>query len=114
VAEFDVYPTCPRAFPHWMWDVACGPLEVAWDGGGERVPWFERSTVTVPDDIDSVRFTFVAANQPFARSPKVRVSEVRDRLVLYRASNVPLFFRPRIQDVERARAVPGRWSAWNQ
>lgn len=112
MAEFDLYASCRRGFPHWMWRTASGQLTVSWDGGSARVDWFERSTVVVPDDVDSIRFTFVASNQPFARSPRVAVATLRDEFVIYRASLIPLFFRPTIWRIHRSEPVPDRWSSW--
>lgn len=83
-----------------------------WDDGCAWADWFERSTVVVPDGVESIRFTFIASNQPFARSPRVAVSDVRDQLVIYRASLIPLFFRPTIWCVGRSDPVPSRWSSW--
>lgn len=112
VAEFDLYATCPRIFPRWLWRFGSGPLKVTWGSDWESVDWFERSTVVVPDDVETIRFTFVADSQPFARSPKVAVTKVTDSLVLYRASIVPLFFRPRIGRLRRHEPLPGWWASW--
>jgi hypothetical protein len=85
-----------RGCPRWLWRLTAGDLRVRHGDSTDRVPWFTTKRVEVLDPSEVLTFDFVASRQLWARSPRVPVESVVGRVLVYRASWIPMLFRPRV------------------